>query len=336
MNTQSAADAVAVADAPPRLVPRDRSGYLVAGAGVPVVMLHSSLGSKSQWTALAERLAMRRFRVDRGRSLRLWRQSDPVRTGSVVHAGRRGSCSSRARIDRLVASHGPRPRRRPFVWRPGCVAVRAVEARARREPLAVRAGGVSPALSERRRGAGRTCEHLLEDHVAALVAAGLRHDAAQASSWISGAAPAAYARASIAGSRASIARRDGQGPARFPRRRASWPLRRGRTSARSSRRRCCSPGSRSPAVAQRIVALAGRGRCRIAASWWFDVRSHGADRPCGSNQLPDRDICGSVCKGCRSRRGPAAGFCTRSVRVNCVARARGCALFLRQAPPRPT
>lgn len=39
-----------------------RSGYFVAGAGETVVMLHSSLGSKSQWTVLAERLA-RRFRV---------------------------------------------------------------------------------------------------------------------------------------------------------------------------------------------------------------------------------------------------------------------------------
>jgi pimeloyl-ACP methyl ester carboxylesterase len=34
-------------------------GYLIAGTGAPVVMLHSSLSSKSQWTALAERLASR-------------------------------------------------------------------------------------------------------------------------------------------------------------------------------------------------------------------------------------------------------------------------------------
>jgi pimeloyl-ACP methyl ester carboxylesterase len=40
----------------------DRPGYFVAGAGTPVVMLHSSLSSKSQWAALAERLASR-FRV---------------------------------------------------------------------------------------------------------------------------------------------------------------------------------------------------------------------------------------------------------------------------------
>jgi pimeloyl-ACP methyl ester carboxylesterase len=39
-----------------------RSGYFVAGAGETVVMLHSSLGSKSQWTVLAERMS-RRFHV---------------------------------------------------------------------------------------------------------------------------------------------------------------------------------------------------------------------------------------------------------------------------------
>ncbi len=34
-------------------------GYFATGAGTPVVMLHSSLSSKSQWTALGERLAPR-------------------------------------------------------------------------------------------------------------------------------------------------------------------------------------------------------------------------------------------------------------------------------------
>src|SRR5262245_3226597 len=40
----------------------DPRGYTAAGAGAPVVMLHSSLGSKSQWSPLAERLAGR-YRV---------------------------------------------------------------------------------------------------------------------------------------------------------------------------------------------------------------------------------------------------------------------------------
>jgi len=34
-------------------------GYFVVGAGPPIVLLHSSLSSKSQWTALAERLRSR-------------------------------------------------------------------------------------------------------------------------------------------------------------------------------------------------------------------------------------------------------------------------------------
>jgi pimeloyl-ACP methyl ester carboxylesterase len=38
------------------------AGWRVTGSGAPVVLLHSSLASKSQWTALAERLAPR-FRV---------------------------------------------------------------------------------------------------------------------------------------------------------------------------------------------------------------------------------------------------------------------------------
>ena len=42
--------------------PARRPGYFVAGEGAPVIMLHSSLGSKSQWAVLADRLA-RRFRV---------------------------------------------------------------------------------------------------------------------------------------------------------------------------------------------------------------------------------------------------------------------------------
>jgi len=43
-------------------IPNSRPGHFIAGAGAPVVMLHASLGSKSQWTKLAERLAPR-YRV---------------------------------------------------------------------------------------------------------------------------------------------------------------------------------------------------------------------------------------------------------------------------------
>jgi len=43
-------------------LPRARTGYFVAGTGMPVVMLHSSLGSKGQWSVLAEQMSAR-YRV---------------------------------------------------------------------------------------------------------------------------------------------------------------------------------------------------------------------------------------------------------------------------------
>ena len=62
MNTHASASAIASGRPLQQGLPADRPGYFVAGAGTPVVLLHSSLSSKSQWTALAERLASR-FRV---------------------------------------------------------------------------------------------------------------------------------------------------------------------------------------------------------------------------------------------------------------------------------
>ncbi|HKE41060.1 MAG TPA: alpha/beta hydrolase [Casimicrobiaceae bacterium] len=47
---------------PPQVQREERHGYFVAGTGTPVLMLHSSLSSKSQWTTLAERMASR-FKV---------------------------------------------------------------------------------------------------------------------------------------------------------------------------------------------------------------------------------------------------------------------------------
>ncbi len=62
MNTHTALHRATVIDAPRARALARQGRCLVAGAGVPVVLLHSSLGSKSQWVALAERLAPR-FRV---------------------------------------------------------------------------------------------------------------------------------------------------------------------------------------------------------------------------------------------------------------------------------
>ena len=62
MNPHSSTNAIANLRPPHPGALAKRPGYFVVGAGPPIVMLHSSLSSKSQWTALAERLASR-FRV---------------------------------------------------------------------------------------------------------------------------------------------------------------------------------------------------------------------------------------------------------------------------------
>ena len=62
MNTRSSLNAVPASATMQPDGRASRPGYFVVGAGDPVVLLHSSLSSKSQWGVLAERLA-RRFRV---------------------------------------------------------------------------------------------------------------------------------------------------------------------------------------------------------------------------------------------------------------------------------
>jgi pimeloyl-ACP methyl ester carboxylesterase len=60
MSMQSSLGAVSALRSPEQ--DAERPGYFAAGTGVPIVMLHSSLSSKSQWIPLADRLASR-FRV---------------------------------------------------------------------------------------------------------------------------------------------------------------------------------------------------------------------------------------------------------------------------------
>jgi pimeloyl-ACP methyl ester carboxylesterase len=62
MDTHTALHAVPDVGLPSAGALPEHPGCLVAGAGAPVVLLHSSLSSKSQWSALAARLAPR-FRV---------------------------------------------------------------------------------------------------------------------------------------------------------------------------------------------------------------------------------------------------------------------------------
>ena len=125
----------------------ERPRCLVAGTGAPVVLLHSSLSSKSQWAALAERLAPR-FRVIALDLVRLRRQCDAA-DAEVVHARRRNPSRRGPRRPARSAARS-RARRRPLLRRRGGIAVRAAQQGSRREPDAVRAGGLRHARPRRR------------------------------------------------------------------------------------------------------------------------------------------------------------------------------------------
>ncbi len=76
--------------------------WLVAGTGAPVVLLHSSLSSKSQWAALAERLAPR-FRVI---ALDLWGYGDNAMPSTPKSFTLDDEIRLVAdRVDRLVPPH---------------------------------------------------------------------------------------------------------------------------------------------------------------------------------------------------------------------------------------
>ncbi len=249
-----------IVDAPARRPTGDRPGYFVAGAGEPVVMLHSSLGSKSQWTALATRLAAR-FRVI---ALDLCGYGDnPAPSAAAAFTLDDEVRLVTERLDRLVAS-----RVRVHVVGHsygGLVALRLAQSRGDRvaslslyEPVAFRLlEDDDPALE----GVTR-----LKDRVTRLVAAGHRGDAAQAFvDYWSG--DGSYARLPLP-VRTSIERRIGKVPLDFH---AAWrwPLRPADLRAIAVPTMLLA-GTRSPPVAQRIVtvlawALPNR------RTWWFDA-----------------------------------------------------------------
>jgi pimeloyl-ACP methyl ester carboxylesterase len=155
-------------------VPTDQPGYFIAGAGTPVLLLHSSLSSKSQWTALAERLASR-FRVI---ALDLCGYGD----NAVPATGASFTLDEEVRLvtdrlDHLVEAHV----RVHLVGHSygGLVALRFAQCRSDRvaslsvyEPVVFRMLDDDDAeLTDVRR---------LAERVSRLVAAGRRHDAAQA------------------------------------------------------------------------------------------------------------------------------------------------------------
>jgi pimeloyl-ACP methyl ester carboxylesterase len=248
MTTHASRSAVPDAD---RLQPglrAARPGFFVAGAGTPVVMLHSSLSSKSQWTALGEQLASR-FRVialdlcgygdnalpATGASFTL---DEEVRLvmDRLDHLG-----EAHSRVHLVGHSYG------------GLVALRFAQCRSDRvaslslyEPVVFRMlDDEDTALADIRR---------LAERVSRLAAAGCRHDAAQAfvDFW---SGEDSYASLPLP-ARASIARRVDKLPLEF-RAALRWPL------SPEELRAIVAPtlllaGSSSPAVVQRIHTLLTR------------------------------------------------------------------------------
>jgi pimeloyl-ACP methyl ester carboxylesterase len=149
-------------------------GYVVAGDGVPVVLLHASLGSKSQWTPLVLRLSAR-YRVV---ALDLWgygANALPPRSWSTFTLDDEVSLVAR-RLDRIVGA-GTRVHLVGHSYG-GLVALRLAVCRSDRvasltlfEPVAFRA---LDADDETRLHVRR-----LAEHVSALLAGGQRHEAAK-------------------------------------------------------------------------------------------------------------------------------------------------------------
>lgn len=260
MNADLRSPANSIVRPPEKEVAGDQCGYFVAGAGEPVVMLHSSLGSKSQWTALAEQLSTR-FRVI---ALDLCGYGDnpalaPASTFALDDEVRLVA----THLDRLVAPRVPVH----VVGHSygGLVALRFAHCHADRvaslslyEPVAFRLlddGDV--ALS----GIAR-----LVDRITRLVAAGRRHDAAEAFvDYWSG--DGRYASLPLA-AKTHVARRIDKVPLDFE---AAWrwPL------SPADLRAIVAPtlllgGTRSPSVAQRIVSVLAR-TLPNRRTWWFDA-----------------------------------------------------------------
>ena len=245
MNPTSSLRAIPGTRSPQAAPAGDRRGYLVTGSGAPVVLLHSSLGSKSQWTALLEQMAPR-FRMI---ALDLCGYGDNELTATESSFTLDDEVRLVAsRLDQLV---GPRARIH-FVGHSygGLVALRFAHAYRDRvaslslyEPVVFRLlDDEDPARIEVRRVAER---------VAGLVRAGRRHDAAQV--FVDFWSGAGSFEALALPVRASLAKRIGKVPLDF-KAAACWPLR------RDELRSIVAPtlllgGRRSPLVAQRILSL---------------------------------------------------------------------------------
>jgi len=222
----------------------DRHGYLVAGSGAPVALLHSSLSSKSQWTALLERMAPR-FRMI---ALDLCGYGDNELTATESSFTLDDEVRLVAsRLDQLV---GPRARVH-LVGHSygGLVALRFAHAyRERVASLSLYEPVVFRLLDDE--DPARLQVRWVAERVADLVRAGRRYDAAQA--FVDFWSGAGSFEALPLPVRASMAKRIGKVPLDF-KATACWPL------GRDELRAIVAPtlllgGSRSPIAAQRILS----------------------------------------------------------------------------------
>jgi pimeloyl-ACP methyl ester carboxylesterase len=235
----------------------DRLGYFVAGAGTPVVLLHCSLSSKSQWSALAERLATR-FRVIALDLCGYGNNATPAaRTSFTLDEEVRLVAD---RIDDLVEPHI----RMHVVGHSygGLVALRFAQCRSDRvaslslyEPVVFRVlDDEDEALADLK---------LRAERVARLIAAGHRYDAAQAFVDFWG-GDGSYASLPLP-VQVSIARRVDKLPLDFQAA-SCWPV------SPEDLRSIVAPtlllaGNRSPAVVQRIHSLlvGALPNCRVGS-----------------------------------------------------------------------
>ena len=233
----------------------ERPGHFVAGDGAPVVMLHSSLGSKSQWTALAERIAprFRAIAIDLGGY-----GDNPLPAPGTPFSLDDEVRLVAAHVDRLVAPHAQ-------VHLVGhsygaLVALRyayrerdRVASLSLYEPVAFRMlDDDDPALREIDR---------LAAHVARLAAAGRRHEAAQTfvDFW---SGESSYASLPLP-VQAALARRVDKVPLDF---RAAWAWSTIAADVRAVLAPCLLlSGERSPEAARRIASRLARALpdCRL-------------------------------------------------------------------------
>lgn len=255
MTTHASLNAVPSVDPPHHAGLDGQPGYSDAGAGPPVVLLHSSLASKSQWAALGERLASH-FRVlaldlcgygdnampAAGASFTL---DDEVR---LLTAHLDSLVELRTRVHVVGHSYGALVALRLAQRAPDRVASLSLY-----EPVAFRMLNDDDAA---RAGLNRLVEHIL-----GLIAAGRRHDATRAFVDFWG-GDGNYASLPLP-VQASLARRIDKVPLDFQAA-MRWPL--GSTDLRH----IAAPslllvGNRSPAVTQRIARLLTRAlpNCRV-------------------------------------------------------------------------